>query len=150
MNRSTEGEALTRLLVEAVRLAEVFTQTGEALARPEGQTLARWLVLGTLEEGPEPVAEIARRLRLTRQSVQRVADLLEHDGLVAYEDNPRHRRAKLARLTPEGSRVLARIDAAQRVWANRDGAAVGLADAEQAAALLERIRGTLTRPDSHG
>ena len=133
-----------------IQLGEVFTQTGEALAKAEGQTLARWLVLGTLADGPEPVAEIARRLRLTRQSVQRVADLLEHDGLVAYEDNPRHRRAKLARLTPEGSRVLARIDAAQRVWANRDGAEVGLADAEQAAALLERIRGTLTRPDSHG
>ena len=150
MNRSTEGDALTRLLVEAVRLAEVFTQTGEALARPEGQTLARWLVLGTLEEGPEPVAEIARRLRLTRQSVQRVADLLAREGLIAYEDNPRHRRAKLARLTPEGARILERITAAQRAWADRNGAEVGLADAEQATALLGRIRGALTGPDSHG
>lgn len=150
MNRSTEGEALTRLLVEVVRLAEFFTQTGEALARPEGQTLARWLVLGTLEGGPEPVAEIARRLRLTRQSVQRVADLLALEGLIAYEDNPRHRRAKLARLTPEGARVLERIGAAQRAWADRNGAEVGLPDLEQTAALLGRVRGVLTRPDSHG
>lgn len=133
-----------------IRLGELFTQTGESLAKAEGQTLARWLVLGTLAEGPEPVAEIARRLRLARQSVQRVADVLADDGLVAYEDNPRHRRAKLARLTPDGSRLLARIDAGQRAWANRHGAEVGLSDAEQAAALLERIRGTLTRPDSHG
>lgn len=150
MNRTPEGEALTWLLVEVIRLGEVFTQTGESLAKPEGQTLARWLVLGTLADGPEPVAAIARRLRLARQSVQRVADLLERDGLVAYEDNPRHRRAKLARLTPEGGRVLARIDAAQRAWANRHGAEVGRADAEQAARLLERIRDTLIRPDSHG
>jgi DNA-binding MarR family transcriptional regulator len=150
MHRSPEGEALTRLLVEAVRLAELFAQTGESLARPEGQTLARWLVLGAVETEPKPVAEIARRLRLTRQSVQRVADVLAAEGLLAYEDNPRHRRAKLARLTPEGARVLARINAAQRAWADRNGAAVGLADAEQAAALLERIRGVLTRPDSHG
>ena len=133
-----------------IRLGELFTQTGESLAKAEGQTLARWLVLGTLAHGPEPVAAIARRLRLARQSVQRVADLLARDGLVAYEDNPRHRRAKLARLTPEGSRVLARIDAAQRTWANRHGAEVGPSDAEQAAGLLERIRGTLTGPDSHG
>jgi DNA-binding MarR family transcriptional regulator len=133
-----------------IRLGELFTQTGESLARSEGQTLARWLVLGTLADGPEPVAAIARRLRLARQSVQRVADVLERDGLVAYEDNPRHRRAKLARLTPEGSGVLARIDAGQRAWANGRGAAVGRPDAEQAAALLERIRGTLTGPDSHG
>ena len=146
MNRSSEGEALTRLLVQVVRLAEVFTQTGEALARPEGQTLARWLVLGTLGGGPEPVAEIARRLRLTRQSVQRVADLLERDGLIAYEDNPRHRRAKLARLTAEGSRVLARIDDAQRSWADRNGAAAGLHDLEQATDLLSRIRVVLTPP----
>ncbi len=133
-----------------IRLGELFTQTGESLAKAEGQTLARWLVLGTLAEGPEPVAEVARRLRLTRQSVQRVADVLADDGLVAYEDNPRHRRAKLARLTPEGSRLLARIDAGQRAWANLHGAEVGLPEAERAAALLERIRGTLTRPASHG
>ena len=72
------------------------------------------------------------------------------DGLVAYEDNPRHRRAKLARLTPVGSRLRARIDAGQRAWANGHGAVVGLRDAEQAAALLERIRGALTLRDSHG
>ena len=46
--------------------------------------------------------------------------------------------------------MLARIDAAQRAWAIRHGAEVGLPDAEQAAGLLERIRGTLTGPDSHG
>ena len=137
---------MTRLLVEVVRLAEFFTQTGEALARPEGQTLARWLVLGTLEDGPQPVAEIARRLRLARQSVQRVADVLEREGLVAYEDNPRHRRAKLARLTPEGGRLLARIERAQHDWADRNGAEVGVADLERARVLLDRIRGLLSSP----
>ncbi len=140
----TEGELLTALLVEVVRLAELFTRTGEALARPEGQTLARWLVLESLDAGPEPVAGIARRLRLARQSVQRVADLLEREGLIAYEANPRHRRAKLARLTPPGRRVLGRIQRSQRRWAETNGAAVGTADLEQAAELLPRIRGILT------
>jgi hypothetical protein len=36
---------------------------------------------------------------LTRQSVQRTADLLEADGLVSYAENPAHQRAKLATLT---------------------------------------------------
>ena len=115
-----------------IRLGELFTQAGESLAKAEA------------------ARDLCDRLRLARQSVQRVADVLADDGLVAYEDNPRHRRAKLARLTPEGNRLLARIDAGQRAWANRHGAEVGRPDAEQAAALLERIRGTLTRPDSHG
>lgn len=142
--RTPAGTALTSLLVEVIRLAEFFTQTGEALAKPKGQTLARWLVLETLEDGPRPVAEIARRLRLARQSVQRVADVLERDGLIAYEDNPRHRRAKLARLTPAGRRTLLRIQEAQGEWANRHGAEVELGDLEQAAQLLRRIRGILT------
>jgi DNA-binding MarR family transcriptional regulator len=142
--RTPAGTALTDLLVEVVRLAEFFTQRGEALAKSEGQTLARWLVLETLEGEPKPVAEVARRLRLARQSVQRVADLLERDGLVAYEANPRHRRAKLARLTPAGRRVLGRIQRAQREWADHRGAEVGLGALEQAAKLLRRIRTTLT------
>lgn len=96
----------------------------------------RWLVLETLEDGPKPVAEIARRLRLARQSVQRVADLLERDGLVAYEANPRHRRAKLARLTPAGRKVLGWIQRAQREWADRHGAEVRLGDLERAAQVL--------------
>jgi DNA-binding MarR family transcriptional regulator len=138
------GAELTHVLVETVRLAELFTSTGEALAKREGQTLARWLVLETLESGPEPVAEVARRLRLTRQSVQRVADLLERDGLIVYEDNPRHRRAKLARLTPKGAKVLGRIQRAQREWADRHAAELRRADLEQAGDLLRGIREALT------
>ena len=36
-----------------------------------------------VEDGEHTVAETARTLGLARQSVQRVADLLEADGLVA-------------------------------------------------------------------
>jgi len=138
------ADALTSLLVEVIRLAEFFTQRGEGLAKPEGQTLARWLVLEALEDGPKPVADIARNLRLARQSVQRVADLLVRDGLVAYETNPRHRRAKLARLTPAGRKVLGRIQRAHRELAAHQAAEVGLGDLEQATELLRRIRGILT------
>ncbi len=42
---------------------------------------------------------------LTRQSVQRIADLLVERGLAAYADNPAHRRAKLVTPTSAG-RVL--------------------------------------------
>ena len=132
------------MLVEVVHLAEFFRQTGERLANSEGQTLARWLVLETLEDGPKPVADVARRLRLARQSVQRVANLLERDGLLTYEANPHHRRAKLARLTREGEKVLVRIQLAQCEWADRHGAEVGLDNLEQAAELLRGIRAMLT------
>ncbi|HEU4448968.1 MAG TPA: hypothetical protein VFR63_03155 [Gaiellaceae bacterium] len=70
--------------------------------------------------------------------------MLERDGLVAYEANPRHRRAKLARLTPAGGKVLGRIQRAQRAWADRHGSEAGLDDLERAAQLLRRIRHILT------
>jgi len=89
-----------------------FTAAGEALAKPAGQTLARWLVLGQCRDASATVSDIARRLRLARQSVQRIADLLVADGLCFYRDNPHHQRAKLLELTAGGRSALYAIDAA--------------------------------------
>lgn len=83
-------------------------------------------------------------MALTRQSVQRVADLLERDGLAVYEENPRHRRAKLVRLTPRGRWVLGTIQAAQRIWADALGAEIGEADLQGATVVLDRVRRALT------
>ena len=82
-------------VLQVVRLSALFAAKGEALARPSGQTLARWVALNAAAEAPATVAEISRRFGFARQSVQRVADLLVEDGLAVYQDNPRHRRAKL-------------------------------------------------------
>src|SRR4051795_617434 len=120
-NAVKSGDALRALLVQVFRLNGMLTAAGDALAAPAGQTSARWRVLAAVEETPMTVAQIARAWSLARQSVQRVADLLERDGLVAYEPNPAHRRASLLRLTPDGREALRRIQAAQQAWA----AAVG-------------------------
>src|SRR5262245_53580752 len=126
--RSAEREALSRLVVQVFRLDGALTAAGDALARPAGQTSARWRVLAALEQQPLTVAQIARAWSLARQSVQRIADALEQDGLIAYEENPSHRRAKLARLTPAGKAALARIQAAQQSWANDLGKRIGTKD----------------------
>ena len=84
-----------------------------------GLTSARCLVLATSSDGPVIVAQIGRMLGITVQSVQRVADLLTEDGLVAYAENPAHRRAKLVRLMPNGKRTLKAIRAAQTAWGGR-------------------------------
>ena len=76
---------------------------------------------------------------LARQSVQRVADLLERDGLIAYEDNPAHRRASLVALTAEGRAALGRIQKAQRTWAEAVGDEVGARDLQDASAILARV-----------
>jgi DNA-binding MarR family transcriptional regulator len=143
--RSREGDAVSRLSVLVFRLNGMLTAAGDALAEPHGQTSARWRVLAAVEQTPMTVAQIARAWSLARQSVQRVADLLERDGLVSYEANPAHRRASLLRLTPDGRSVLRRIQAAQREWADELGREIGLDDLTTANRILARVLDALPR-----
>ena len=141
--RGADGEALSRLVVQIFRLDGALTAAGDALARPAGQTSARWRVLAAIEHEPLTVAQIARAWSLARQSVQRIADALEHDGLLTYEENPSHRRARLATLTPAGRTALAQIQAAQLAWANDLGGRVGAGDLDAAGAILARLLSAL-------
>jgi len=142
--RTSAGDALSGIVIQIFQLNGLLTAIGDAMAKPAGQSTARWQVLAAIERGPATVAQIARALRLTRQSVQRVADILAREGLAAYEDNPGHRRAKLLRLTPSGQRALEIIQKAQRGWADEVGAAVGEKDLREASAVLDRLMRTLT------
>ncbi|HEY3163151.1 MAG TPA: MarR family transcriptional regulator [Candidatus Limnocylindrales bacterium] len=144
--RTPAGDAFSGLVARVFRLNGLLAAAGDALSRPSGQTSARWQVLAMLENGPATVAETARVLGLARQSVQRVADLLEADSLIQFVDNPRHRRARLAELTGEGRTVLAAIQAAQRPWANRVGGAVGERELRGATQTLERLIDALEQP----
>src|SRR3954470_1204832 len=131
--------AFRALVVQVFRLNGMLTAVGDALAAPAGQTSARWRVLAAVEAEPRSVAQIARAWSLARQSVQRIADLLEQDGLIAYADNPAHRRAKLVHLTDDGRRTLQRIQTAQRDWANTVGEQVGRTTLDSANAALARV-----------
>jgi DNA-binding MarR family transcriptional regulator len=137
------GSAFTDLVVQTLRLHGMLIAAGNAMAKPVGQTETRWQVMGVIEHGPATVAEIARVFGLARQSVQRTAHALARDGLAAFEENPRHRRAKLVRLTPAGVSVLRTIQAAQRQWADALGAELGEPDLRLAADVLERVRKAL-------
>jgi DNA-binding MarR family transcriptional regulator len=138
-SRTPAGDAFTTFLGQVIGLTRRFTTIGEALAKPAGQTLARWLVLEAIQDKPATVAQVARTLHLARQGVQRLADLLVRDGLAAYEDNPAHRRAKLLRITPQGRTALRAIQIAQVAWADTLGARIGEAELRQASLLLDRV-----------
>jgi len=144
--RTPAGDAFTTLISQVIQLIRQFTVAGEALAKPAGQTLARWLVLETVDPAPATVAQIARTMHLARQSVQRLADVLVRDGYAVYEDNPAHRRAKLLRPTPQGRSALRAIQAAQVAWADRLGAELGEAELQQASAVLDRVLQTVRDP----
>jgi DNA-binding MarR family transcriptional regulator len=98
------GTALT-----VFRLNGQFLEVAERLARPVGLTAAWWQVLGAVLYEPLPVSGIARVMGITRQSVQRIADLLVDQGLAGYLPNPAHRTAKLLSSTEEGRDAVRRI-----------------------------------------
>jgi DNA-binding MarR family transcriptional regulator len=136
---SPAGEVLTSLIVPVIQLEAHFSRAGEAIAAAGGQTLARWLTLEMVADAPATVAQIARQLGLTRQSVQRVADLLERDRLTQYVHNPAHQRSQLVRITALGRKTLATIQRAQRVWADRVGREIGEAELRQASSVVDNL-----------
>jgi DNA-binding MarR family transcriptional regulator len=86
------------------------------------------------------VAEIARRMGLKRQSVQRIADRLDGDGIVVFVENPRHRRASLVEPTAIGLDVLEQLETRRSAWADGVAGELDTDAIEAAARLLRKIR----------
>ncbi len=139
VKRGATADAFSALVVQVLKLSAALEEAGNALAQPAGQTSARWQVLAAVEEEPLPVATIARALSHTRQSVQRVADLLVTDRLARYQPNPEHQRAKLLELTARGRAALRTIQTAQAEWADRIAAGLPSADLDAARLTLEDL-----------
>jgi DNA-binding MarR family transcriptional regulator len=126
-------------VIAIFRLGARLVQLGDAMALPAGQTTARWQVLAAADDDDRSVADIARALGLARQSVQRIADALVAEGSAEYADNPRHRRARLLRLTEDGRRSLAAIQRVQAGWADRVGEALGTDELDRLLSGLQRL-----------
>lgn len=141
--RPSVVEAATALILETFRLNGRLLAAGDRLVGDLGLTSARWQVLGAIEDAPLPVAQIARDMGLTRQSVQRLADVLEASGLVEFAVNPNHRRAKLVALSNRGRTVMAEVDRRQQAWAARIAGGLGTDELTQATQVAETLRRTL-------
>ncbi|MFI6287295.1 MarR family winged helix-turn-helix transcriptional regulator [Streptomyces sp. NPDC051018] len=144
-----EQDLLSRTALGVFRLNGQFLAVSEELARPAGLTAAWWQVLGAVLRTPLPVAGIAREMGITRQSVQRIADLLVERSLAVYEPNPAHRRAKLLRLTDEGREAISRIEPGHAELAARLAAVLGPEEFARTAQTLERLSkalDTITEP----
>jgi DNA-binding MarR family transcriptional regulator len=131
------GALLTEVILTTFRLNARLLEAAQELGANGGLTAAWWQVLGGVLDQPRSVAGIARRMGMTRQGVQRVADLLVQRGLAEYRPNPDHRRAKLLACTEPGYWAIRRISLVAHPWGNRIGAEVG---AEQLRGALETMR----------
>lgn len=135
-------DAVTELVLETFRFNGRLLAAGDALVSDLGLTSARWQVIGaiSLARTPLPVAHIARNMGLTRQSVQRLANDLERDGLVRFAPNPHHQRAKLLLFTRKGEAAFA---AAMKRWgplASALGAGLNARELKLATATIRSMR----------
>ncbi len=116
---------------------------GNQLVSRLGLTSAWWQVLAALRYSPVPLptASIARNMGLTRQAVQRIVDVLAERGLVEFQANPHHQRAKLVLLTPEG---LAAVTGAESVVAPVDRAIADRIGSERLQAAIVTLGDMMT------
>nr|WP_232013766.1 MarR family winged helix-turn-helix transcriptional regulator [Glycomyces terrestris] len=147
---STRQELLSGMALTVFKLNGQFLDVADALATPAGLTAAHWQVLGAVLETPLPVAGIAREMGITRQSVQRIADLLAANGMVEYRPNPAHRRAKLVAPTRQGLDAVRRIDPAHAAFADRLCEVLGDDRAAEALAVLRELSSALAAIEEEG
>ncbi|TLS39507.1 MarR family transcriptional regulator [Streptomyces montanus] len=132
-------DLLSRTALGVFRLNGQFLSVADELAKPAGLTAAWWQVLGAVLAEPLPVSGVARAMGITRQSVQRIADLLVERGLAEYAPNPAHRRAKLLTPTEDGRAAITKIGPGHAALADRLADALGEDGFAETAQVLERL-----------
>ncbi len=142
MKRSSKEDVVTELILETFRLNGQLLEAGDRLTRPLGLTSTRWQVLGAIEtEGrPLTVAQIGRRMGLSRQAVHRIVNVLEYLDFVRLDDNPDHKRARLVALTPACVEKMSKLEKVQARWAKELAQGLSKTALEQAVNLLSEIR----------
>lgn len=140
-----EQDLLSGMAKAVFRLNGQLLAIGEELARPAGLTASWWLVLGSVLSSPRSVADIARDIGVTRQSVQRTADILVARNLAEFRANPAHRRAKLLAPTDPARNAIRAIAPAHRSYAEVLVSELGVEEAERMLGDLGRLSETLQR-----
>lgn len=142
MTRTIEGEALTSLILETFRLNGALLAAGNQLTEPFGLTSARWQIMGPIFEFKEPmtVAQIARRMGLARQGVQRIVNDLKKLGMIDFLHNPDHKSAPLIALSEAGRNAIVELNIAQAAWVNSLAEGLSENQIKQALNLMETVR----------
>ncbi len=109
INRPKEG-IFHLLITDIFYLAGVFQKRGEKISKKVGLTQPQWALLIAAASERRTVPQIARRLDVARQTVQRNADQLVKRGLAGYSKNPDHQRSPFFLPTVDGEATLKRLE----------------------------------------
>ena len=145
----TTDDAFQDVLLGLFQLHGRVLEAADVMSGVFGLTGARWQVMKVAARQSLTVSQIARRLGLKRQSVQRTVDQLAGQGLVELQPNVDHLRAGLVALSGEGRRILAALESRQQAWLGRCLRGMTRAELERVAtslsALAERVESATDR-----
>jgi DNA-binding MarR family transcriptional regulator len=149
----SSAERLHRLLMELVRVVGVLQPDQAVPGHPISLSQAYALHELDTDAGLSQ-RELARRLRLEKSSVSRMAADLEHRGLLVRERHPVNRRVYRLRLTDRGRAAHAELGAAFHAQYVRWTAAMTPAELDALlvglSALVRTIRTDQPEPVRHG
>jgi len=139
----TADDALQDVLLALFQLHGRVLEAADVMSGGVGLTGARWQVMKVAARQSLTVSQIARRLGLKRQSVQRTVDQLAGQGLVEIRPNADHQRAGLVALSTQGRRRLTSLESRQQAWSARCLRGLGRGELERLArslaSLVERV-----------
>ena len=141
MEHTKKGQLFTESILEIFKVSGQLATEGDRLTKNLGLSSARWKVLGALKMSNKllTVAQVARVMGLTRQSVQRLAHAMVKDGLLVYQDNPQHKVANHLVLTEKGMEVYSIINEIQIPWANKNSKDISVEDLNTTLSVLRKI-----------
>jgi DNA-binding MarR family transcriptional regulator len=98
--------------LELLRTTDILTRGLVPLLKAEAISANQYNVLRILRGSPEglPCGEIANRMITRDPDITRLLDRLEKRGLISRCRETKDRRMVMARITPDGLKLLARLD----------------------------------------
>ena len=129
------------LVLSILRLNGLLIAEGDAMTEKLGLTHARWKVIGAiaLSTNGLTVPGIAKVLGQSRQAVQRITDVMIEDGILEYQNNPKHKRSVLVTLSEQGKEIYSTLREIQDPWANNVTEEIPVEELEIALRLVRRL-----------
>lgn len=138
--------AVGALAAAVRRLADRLEAAARELHAGDGLSVGeRALLLQLRQGGYQTIPALAARRGATRQYVQQTLAPLAARGLVEWRENPRHRRSRLAVLSPAGVELARRVLAREGALVGELSRAVPCGQLDQAAAVLGSLEAELAR-----
>lgn len=128
--------------LDLVRTCDLLSRRGALLLKDEDLSATQYNVLRILRGSPDglPCGEIACRMITRDPDVTRLLDRLEKRGLISRWRETKDRRVVMAKIAPEGLKLLARLDEPVQEMHRRQLGHLGKDRLRELAELLQAAR----------